>query len=105
MICWHTLPRRLKNFSEEEYQALMPLIFEQDIPTIQSHVKSGALTYEKLTQWYIYRIVKYENDRTTMLNAVIDINPDAVKEARQRDKEARQRSNTPYLRHARAAQG
>jgi amidase len=84
----HAAPQ-IKNFSEEEYQTLMPLIFGQDIPTIQSHVKSGALTYEKLTQWYIYRIVKYETDRETMLNAVIDINPNAVKEARQRDKEAR----------------
>jgi amidase len=84
----HAAPQ-IRNFSEEEYQSLMPLIFEQDIPTIQSHVKSGALTYEKLTQWYIYRIVKYETDRETMLNAVIDINPNAVKEARQRDKEAR----------------
>ncbi|MBE0675472.1 MAG: amidase, partial [Bacteroidales bacterium] len=78
---------QIKNFTEEEYQTLMPLILEQDIPTIQSHIKSGALTYEKLTQWYIYRIVKYENDRDKYLNAVIAINPDAVKEARQRDRE------------------
>ena len=79
---------QIANFSEEEYQALMPLILDQDIPTIQSHIKSGDLTYEKLTQWYIYRIVKYENDRDKMLNAVIAINPDAVKEARRRDREA-----------------
>jgi len=83
----HAAPQ-IKNFAEEEYQSLLPLIFEQDIPTIQSHIKSGALTYEKLTQWYIYRIVKYENDREKMLNAIIDINPDAVKEARRRDREA-----------------
>ena len=78
---------QIRNFTEAEYLALMPLIFEQDIPTIQSHINSGALTYEKLTQWYIYRIVKYENNRETILNSVIDINPDAVKEARKRDKE------------------
>ncbi len=83
---WAHAAPQIKNFSEEEYQTLMPLIFEQDIPTIQSHIASGALTYEKLTQWYIYRIVKYENDREKMLNAIIDINPDAVKEARLRDK-------------------
>ena len=83
----HAAPQ-IRNFSEEDYQTLMPLIFEQDIPTIQSHIESGALTYEKLTQWYIYRIVKYENDREKMLNAVIEINPDAVKEARRRDNEA-----------------
>ena len=83
----HAAPQ-IKNFTEEEYQTLMPLIFEQDIPTIQSHVKAGTLTYEKLTQWYIYRIVKFETDREKMLNALIDINPNAVKEARQRDKQA-----------------
>lgn len=81
----HAAPQ-IKNFTEEEYLSLMPFICEQDIPTIQSHIKSGALTYEKLTQWYIYRIVKYENDREKMLNAVIDINPEAVKEARRRDR-------------------
>lgn len=86
---------QIRNFTEEDYQALMPLIFEQDIPTIQSHVMSGDLTYEKLTQWYIYRIVKYENDRDKYLNAVIAINPDAVKEARRRDKEARKEATHP----------
>jgi amidase len=91
----HAAPQ-ISNFSEEEYQFLLPLIFEQDIPTIQSHIKSGALTYEKLTQWYIYRIVKYENDREKMLNAVIDINPDAVKEARQRDRQAASASHPIY---------
>jgi amidase len=83
---WKNAAPQIRNFSEEEYQTLMPLIFEQDIPTIQSHITAGALTYEKLTQWYIYRIVKYENDREKMLNAIIAINPDAVKEARLRDK-------------------
>ncbi|MDX9928920.1 MAG: amidase family protein [Bacteroidales bacterium] len=87
---------QIKNFSEEEYLSLMPLIFEQDIPTIQLHIKSGALTYEKLTQWYIYRIVKFENDRDRYLNAVIAINPDAVKEARQRDKEAASATHPIY---------
>lgn len=83
---WKNVSDQITYFSEEDYQTLKPLIFEQDIPTIQSHVQSGDLTYGKLTQWYLYRIVKYENDKDKSLNAIIDINPDAVKEARKRDK-------------------
>jgi amidase len=83
---WKKVSPQIKNFSEEDYQRIKPLIFEQDIPTIQSHINSGALSYEALTQWYLYRIVKYENDKDKALNAIIDINPDAVSEARKRDR-------------------
>ena len=83
---WNTVSEQISYFSEEDYQKLKPLIFEQNIPTIQSHVKSGDLTYETLTQWYLYRIVKYENDKDKALQAIIAINPDAVNEARIKDK-------------------
>ncbi len=83
---WKKVAPQISDFSEDDYQALKPLIFEKDIPTIQSYIHSGDLTYEKLTQWYLYRIVKFENDRSKYLNAIIDINPDAVNEARIRDK-------------------
>jgi amidase len=83
---WKVVIPQLKNFSEDDYEKLKPLILDQDIPAIQSHIQSGALTYEKLTQWYLYRIVKYENDKDKFLNAVIAINPEAVNEARMRDK-------------------
>jgi amidase len=56
--------------------------FRTKHPTIQSHIQSGSLSYETLTQWYLYRIVKYENDK--MLNAIVAINPEAVNEARER---------------------
>ena len=83
---WKTVADQIKDFSEEDYQTLFPLIYEQSIPTVQSHIQSGKLTYEKLTQWFLYRIVRYENDKNTMLNAVVAINPNAVKEAREKDK-------------------
>ncbi|MEM1134798.1 MAG: amidase family protein [Bacteroidota bacterium] len=83
---WKNVANQISNFSEEDYQALKPLIFEQDIPTIQSNIQSGALTYEKLTQWYLYRIVRYENDKDKSLHAVISLNPNAVNEAREKDK-------------------
>ena len=73
-------------FSKEDYERLTPFILEQDIPTIQSHIKSGDLTYEKLTQWYLYRIALFENSKDSALNNIIAINPKAVEEARQLDK-------------------
>ncbi len=83
---WKDVQDQILYFGEEDYQELKPLIFEQDIPTIQGHISSGELTYEKLVQWYLYRIVQFENDRDKTLNTIIAINPNAVEEARQRDK-------------------
>ena len=83
---WNNVRDQINDFSEEDYQNLKPLIFEQNIPTIQSYVQSGDLTYETLTQWYLYRIVKYENNKDKMLNAIVAINPNAVNEAREKDK-------------------
>jgi amidase len=61
---WKNVAAQISDFSEEDYQKLKPLVLEQDIPTIQSHIQDGSLTYETLTQWYLYRIVKYENNKT-----------------------------------------
>ncbi|QJW89771.1 amidase [Spirosoma taeanense] len=83
---WKQVSKQLTNFSAKDYEALKPFILEQDIPTLQAAVQSGKLTYEKLTQWYLYRIATYENDRDKFLNNLIAINPNAVAEARQRDK-------------------
>jgi amidase len=82
---WADVQDQILYFGEEDYQALKPLIFEQDIPTIQEHIRSGDLTYEQLVQWYLYRIVQFENDPNKTLNTIIAINPNAVEEARQRD--------------------
>jgi amidase len=83
---WDVVSPQIRDFSEEDYQALKPFILEQDIPSIQSKIQSGALSYEKLTQWYLYRIAKFENDPDLFLNAIITMNPNAVSEARKRDK-------------------
>jgi amidase len=56
--------------------------------TKHSHHSSSysiGLNYETLTKWYLYRIAKFENDKDKMLNAIVAINPEAVKEAK-RDK-------------------
>ena len=83
---WKNVENQIPYFTEEDYQNLKPLIFDQDIPTIQSHIQSGKLTYEKITQWYLYRIVKFENDKDKSLHSIIAINPNAVAEAKKKDK-------------------
>ena len=76
---------QLGGFSAAEYERLKPLIYERDILGLQASVSSGALTYELITKWFLYRIVKFESDKSTYLNAIISINPDAVLQARQKD--------------------
>jgi len=79
----------LAYFSEEDYNAIKPMVIEQDIPTIQTHIKNGHLSYEKLTLFYLYRIRKFESDSTKSLNAIIALNPDVVQQAKAKDKEAK----------------
>ena len=53
----------LLTFNQVDHDKIKPYILEQDIPTIQKHVKAGRLTYEQLTLFYLYRIYKYELDK------------------------------------------
>ena len=93
---WKNASGQLHDFSEGDYLRLKSMILEQDIPAIQAHIKSGDLTYVQLTQWYLYRIVRYENDRNTTLNNIIAINPEAVNEARKRDKRRSENDHPIY---------
>lgn len=78
--------KELAYFSENEYNKLKHYILEKDIPAIQDAVSKGILTYEKITLFYLYRIRKFESDSAKSLNSIIALNPNAVLEARQMDK-------------------
>ena len=93
---WKNVSDQIASFSEEDYQQLKPLIYDQNILSIQQHVENGELTYEQLTQWYLYRIVKFENDSNKTLHSIIHINPNAVAEARELDKK-RSTNNHPIF--------
>ena len=54
------------------------------IPELQDLVKTGKLTYKKLTQMYLNRIELYDLN-TIKLNAVRTLNPDALSEAEKCD--------------------
>ncbi len=83
---WQNLESELDYFSEDDYNRLKELIIEQDIPTIQQHIKDDTFSYEELVKFYIYRIRKYESDNSLSLNSVISLNPKVVEQARVLDK-------------------
>ena len=82
---WKPFEKELSTFSSEKYESLKPLVIEKSIPELQQEIKTGKLTYEDLTLFYIYRIRKFESDNELSLNAVIALNPDVVEEARKLD--------------------
>ncbi len=79
------LHEEVSNMSEVAYEALKPLILEQNIISLQHSIKEGLLTYEKLVLFYLYRIYTYELDNTSTLNTVIALNASVLEEARQLD--------------------
>src|SRR5690606_29902555 len=84
---WKPFEKDLQNFTEAQYTSLKPLILEQDIPTLQKHIQSGKLTYETLTKFYLYRIKLFDRANELSLNSVISLNPKVIEQAKQKDKE------------------
>lgn len=82
---WEGFTDDLADFTEDKYNALKPLILEQDIPTMQQHIQDGKLSYENLTKFYLYRIRAFDRDNDLSLNSVISLNPNVISEAKQKD--------------------
>lgn len=66
-----------------EGRFLQEWIVEADIRKLQSAMESGAITAEELVQAYLERIRRYN----AKVNAVLEINPDAIAIARELDQE------------------
>ncbi len=79
------IQKQLKGFSQEDYERLKDLIYEKDIHSLQQSIKDGNLSYKLITQWFLFRINKYEIDPNTSLHCIISINPRAVEHAEQKD--------------------
>lgn len=79
------IDEQLEDFTEAKYNALKPLILDQDIPTLQEYVSQGKLSYEVLTKFYLYRIKLYDRENDRSLNSVISLNPKVIEDARARD--------------------
>jgi amidase len=84
---WANLNKELKDFTEDRYVELKPLILEQNIPTLQKHITKGRLSYEELTKFYLYRIRKFDRENPLSLNAVIVLNPAVIAQAKEKDRE------------------
>ncbi|OUR95570.1 amidase [Flavobacteriales bacterium 34_180_T64] len=84
---WSPFENDLEDFNEDVYISLKPFILEQDIPTIQSFILSGKLSYEQLTKFYLFRIRKFDRNNELSLNSVIALNSSVIEEARQKDRE------------------
>ena len=88
---WAPFTKDLEDFSEDTYNSLKPLIFEQDIPTLQKEINQGLLSYENLVKFYLYRIRKLDRANELSLNSIIALNPNIISEAKQKDRELRNR--------------
>ena len=88
--------KALSRYTQADHEAVKGLILEQDILTIQKHIAEKKLTYEALVLFYLYRIYHFETNHSTYLNALINLNPDVLKEARKKDAQ-RSKSNTHPL--------
>ena len=61
-------------------------VFEASIPEMQAAMKSGRTTSHAIVQQYLTRIATYED----MLHAAITVNPKALEQADERDRERRE---------------
>ncbi len=86
------LQNALIGFSAKRYEQIKPLIFEKSIPEIQKSVHVGKFSYLELTQFFLYRIAKFEMNAESSLHAIMALNPDIIKEAKEKDAQLRNRS-------------
>jgi amidase len=92
-----SIQKQIGNFNENDYSELLPYILDKDILGIQSSIDAKKLNYEKLTKWYLYRILKFESNKETFLNAILSINENAVEEARQCDSKRSKNKSHPIF--------
>lgn len=84
---WAPFDDQISEFTSEKYEYLKPLILNQDIPTIQRHIALGKFSYQTLVTFYLLRIKKFDRNNPISLNSIIALNPNILKEARQKDKD------------------
>ena len=93
---WAPFETALNRFGNDKYQALKPLIIEQDIPTLQAQIQRGLLTYEQLVLFYLYRIRKFESNPNTTLHAILALNPKVIEQAMEKDRQQQKNQHPIY---------
>jgi amidase len=72
----------LAAFTAERTAQIAAIVKEADMAQVQDAVKAGQLTYTELTLYFLSRIKKYDETLRTM----VELNPDALKEAQAADR-------------------
>ncbi|MDR5590775.1 amidase family protein [Christiangramia sp. SM2212] len=90
---WQPFEADLSEFSTEVYEEVKALVFEKSIPEIQQAIDDEKLTYEELAMFYLTRIREYDRENDFSLNSVISLNPNLVKEAREKDEQMNKAAN------------
>lgn len=90
-----TIDAQLQNLPIEEIRKKEKLIMEKSIEEIQESIKKGELTYTELTAFYMDRIRSYDKAKKG-LNSVMEINPNAISEAKKLDSEKTESINPMY---------
>jgi len=93
---WAPFETALNRFGNDTYQALKPLIIEQDIPTLQAQIQRGLLTYEQLVLFYLYRIRKFESNPNATLHAILALNPKVIEQAMEKDRQQQKNQHPIY---------
>ena len=93
---WDLVNQKLDDFTDEDYHRLIPIVVEQDILSLQEHVKDGSLNYEELTKFYLYRIRKYDRENPNSLNSVIAVNPNVIDQAKKLDQQKIENTHPIY---------
>jgi len=85
--------KELAAFTPERAAAVDAIVKDADIAQVQDAVKAGKLTYAELTLYFLARIQKYDETLRTM----IELNPDALKEAQAADQRLKEGKATGLL--------
>lgn len=84
---WAPFQIELQSFSAEQYEAMKPLVLDQNVASMQDSIAQGRLTYELLVTFYLFRIREIESDSGRFINGVISLNPEAISRARSLDEQ------------------
>lgn len=82
-----SIEAQLQGMDRQALRAHAPLIMERDIADIQAAIERKELSYQDLTAFYLDRIARYDKSERG-INAVIQVNPRAMEEARKLDEAA-----------------
>lgn len=90
-----SIEKQLAGLPLEEIRKKENRILEKSIEEIQASVEKGELTYTEITAFYLDRIQRFDKSEKG-LNAVVEINPSAIEEAKKLDADKNATKNPMY---------